>query len=340
MAQDTIIEQAFDALAETIPAGGVGFIERLKRPKAGVDPVVKIMGKEYVCLERPRVTRATLNTTLGMLRSAKVMTKQQTLLVAQYVAPQIANELAENGINYLDTAGNCYIRYMEDGRIVFQILNQGRKCKEPTIKTYPVFQETGLKVIFYLLQHSDNIRMPYREIGTQTNVSLGSVKNIIDELTKRGFVEETTKGRILRNKAKLLDLWVNNYNEALKPKLLLGRMSFRTEEKRSEWRSMQLPQEMYWGGEPAANIVDGYLQPGKFDIYADVPMAHLMRTGAVRQDADGEIWVYRKFWNGNENEGDTTVPCLLIYADLMGSGNSRCLEAAERLLKNELKDFE
>ncbi len=296
------------------------------------------MGKEYVCIERTHVTKATLNTTLAMLQSAKVGAKQQTLLVAQYVSPQIANELAENGINYLDTAGNCCIRQMQDGRIVFQILNQGRKCKEETTKSYPVFQEAGLKVIFYLLQHSDNIRMPYREIGTQTNVSLGSIKNVMEELTKRGFVEETNKGRILRNKAKLLDLWVNNYNEVLKPKLLLGKMSFRTEDKRHEWRSMPLPQGMYWGGEPAANIVDGYLQPGSFDIYADIPMAHLMRTGAVKQDADGEIQVYKKFWN--DNEGDRTVPCLLIYADLMGSGNSRCLETAKRLLKNELKDFE
>ena len=37
---------------------------------------------------------------------------------------------------------------------------------------------------------------------------------------------------------------------------------------------------------------------------------------------------------------DRTVPAILIYADLMGSGNSRCLEAAQRILRNELKDFE
>ena len=338
MMKDNIIGQAFDALAETIPTGGVGFIERQEKPKNGADLIVKIMGKEYVCLERPRVTKATMNTTLAMLQSAKVAPEQQILLIAQYVTPQIANELAEKGVNYLDTAGNCYISYMQDGRLVFQISNQGRKCKETAAKSYPVFQEAGLKVIFYLLQNTGNVQMPYREIGNQTNVSLGSIKNVIDELTKRGFIAETSNGRIIRNKVKLLDLWVNNYNEVLKPKLLLGQMSFRSEDKRNEWRSMQLPQGMYWGGEPAANIVDGYLQPGSFDIYSDIPMAHLMRTGDVKQDGDGEIQVYRKFWNGNE--GSTTVPYLLIYADLMGSGNSRCLEAAQRLLKNELKDFE
>ncbi len=338
MMQDTIIGQAFNALAETVPTGGVDFIERKKRQKAGVDPVVKIMGKEYVCFERNHVTKATMNTTLAMLQSAKVTPEQQILLVAQYINPQIANELAENGVNYLDTAGNCLIRYMQEGRLVFQIFNQGRKCKETAAKSYPVFQETGLKVIFYLLLKPDNVRMTYREIGNQTNASLGSIKNVIDELTKRGFIEETSNGRILRNKPKLLDMWVNNYNEVLKPKLLLGRMSFRTEDKRNDWNSMQLPKGMYWGGEPAANIVDGYLQPGSFDIYSDIPVAHLMLTGAVKQDENGEIHVYRKFWDNQEE--NKTVPSLLIYADLMGSGNSRCLEAAQRLLKNELKDFE
>jgi hypothetical protein len=338
MAQDTIIEQAFDALAEAFPAGGTDLIERRQIPHAGAGLIVKIMGKEYVCFERNSVTKATMNTTLAMLQSAKVTPKQQVLLVAQYVAPQVANELAENGVNYLDIVGNCYIRYMHDGRVVFLISRQGRKRKEAATKPYPVFQEAGLKVIFYLLQSSGNVRLPYREMASQTKVSLGSIKNVVYELTKRGFVDETNNGRILRNKPKLLDLWVNHYNEVLKPKLLMGQMSFRTEDKRNEWRGMQLPQGMCWGGEPAANILDGYLQPGSFDIYSDIPMAHLMRTRAVKQENGGEIQVYKKFWNGKDD--GTTVPPLLVYADLMGSGNSRCLEAAQRLLKNELEDFE
>lgn len=44
------------------------------------------------------------------------------------------------------------------------------------MKTYPVFQDAGLKVVFYLLQNADNIKKPYREIKEQIGVSLGSVK--------------------------------------------------------------------------------------------------------------------------------------------------------------------
>ena len=42
--------------------------------------------------------------------------------------------------------------------------------------------------------------------------------------------------------------------------------------------------------------------------------------------------LYQKFWKDNTDE--KTAPKILIYADLMGSGNSRCIEAAQRLIEN------
>lgn len=149
---------------------------------------------------------------------------------------------------------------------------------------------------------------------------------------------DTKNGRIIKDKKQLLDLWVSNYNEVLKPKLLVGAMAFRTEANRNEWKNIALPKGMSWGGEPAANLTDGYLQPGLFDIYTEIPAAHLIRTGVVKQYANGEIHLYNKFWNWETD--NRTVPAILIYADLMGSGNSRCLEAAQRILKNKLRDFE
>lgn len=43
--------------------------------------------------------------------------------------------------------------------------------------------------------------------------------------------------------------------------------------------------------------------------------------------------VYQKFWT--DNSMSNIVPKLLIYADLMGSGDSRCLEAANKLYDDE-----
>ena len=46
-------------------------------------------------------------------------------------------------------------------------------------------------------------------------------------------------------------------------------------------------------------------------------------------DARGEIKIYKKFWIGNSEDNHT--PALVIYADLMGTGDSRCREAALRM---------
>ena len=204
-------------------------------------------------------------------------------------------------------------------------------------KTYPAFQEAGLKVIFYLLQDATNVNRPYREIQNATGVSLGAIKNVLDVLIERKFILLTGKKRTLKNKKALLNLWIENYNQVLKPKLLFGKMSFRTDEHRVKWLAMELPDGMFWGGESAANMIDDYLTPGTFDIYTDVPAANLFKTGFVKQEENGEIRVYQKFWKW-ETENHL-VPLILIYADLIGSGNSRCMEMAERLLEHGLKDY-
>ena len=170
-----------------------------------------------------------------------------------------------------------------------------------------------------------------------TGVSLGGIKNVMDVLVERNFILSAGGRRVLKNKNTLFNLWVENYNQVLKPKLLLCRMTFRTGEQRIKWLGMELPDGMYWGGESGANMVDPYLEPGTFDIYTEIPAANLLKTGFVRQDEDGEIRIYRKFWNWKAE--NRLVPLILIYADLMGSGNSRCMEMAERLLNHGLKDY-
>ncbi len=299
------------------------------------DAVVRIMDVDFLCEIKSSVTTASFNTILNRIQAKT--TKQPILLVAGYISPAVLDELTNNGVNTLDCAGNCHIRYMKGKKLFFQLSNKGEKSMPVKEKSYPVFQETGIKVIFYFIQNQANVNKTYREIQEATGVSLGSIKNVINELIVRNFILSTRSGRVLKNKKQLFDLWVENYNQNLKPKLLLGRMSFRTNEQRMNWQSMELPEGMYWSGESGSYLIDTYLEPGSFDVYTDIPTANLMKTGFVKQEENGEISIYRKFWNwSTENH---LAPLVLIYADLMGSGNSRCLEMAKRLLDNELNDY-
>lgn len=328
---------ALEALREKLVLPKKTVILKEDNTYKNFDAVVQIMDVEFLCEVKNMVTTATIGNITNRLKILGTMEKQPVLLIAKYITPTVMDNLASNGINTLDCAGNCHIRYVKGNKIIFHLTNKGEKNTLMAEKPYPAFQEAGLKVIFYLLQEFANVNKPYREIQSATGVSLGAIKNVFDVLVERNFVLLTNSKRTLKNINALLNLWTENYNQVLKPKLLLGRMTFRTNEQRIKWLAMELPDGMYWGGESGANMVDSYLEPGAFDIYTQIPAARLLKTGFVRFDEKGEIRIYKKFWNW-ETENHL-VPPILTYADLIGSGNSRCIEMAERLLDNELQDY-
>ena len=92
-----------------------------------------------------------------------------------------------------------------------------------------------------MLQDDNNISKTFREIKEQCAVSLGTVKNVLDELEDRKFVLTTKKKRTLRDKRRLLDLWVENYHQVLKPKLLIKRLGFRDVKSKEQWDKITLP---------------------------------------------------------------------------------------------------
>lgn len=309
----------------------------LYREKATVDyngdlPCLTLMGKRFWCVVKPVLT-------LGDIVDLCPPTDKtaRILYVTINAAPKLLNLAQLQDVNVLDCAGNFNIRYQqENGEVALMLANKGEKpINEAARRTYPIFLEKGLKVIFYLLLDKKNISCPYREIVSATGVSIGTVKNVIDGMIYQQFARAEGDKRFLINADRLLMLWVANYGQILKPKLLQGRFAFRDEEKRSNWKELTLPSGMIWGGEPAAAITDGLLTPGEFTVYTDVPAATLMKTGDVIPDANGEITVYKKFWKGCD--ASTTAPAILTYADLMDTANGRCLEAAQKIKDNDLK---
>ncbi|MCM1141794.1 MAG: type IV toxin-antitoxin system AbiEi family antitoxin [Muribaculum sp.] len=309
----------------------------LYREKATIDysgdvPYLNLMGKRFWCVVKP-------NLTLGdMVGKSHPIDKEARILYVTINATPKMLELAKlPDINVLDCAGNFNIQYQQkNGNVVLLLANKGEKAIAENIpKAYPIFLEKGLKVIFYLLLDKENISRTYRDIMDATGVSIGTVKNIIDGMIYQQFARVEGNKRFLTNTNRLMMLWATNYGQILKPKLLQSRFTFRDEEKRRNWKAMTLPDGMMWGGEPAAALTDGFLTPGEFTIYTDVPAAILMKTGAAIPDANGEITVYQKFWK--DEEATNVTPAILTYADLMDTANSRCIEAAQKIKDNELK---
>lgn len=333
-----IIEQMSDQ--EILNRAVAALNSNLHREKATVDyygeiPYLTIMGKRFLCVVEPKLT-------LGIMidkipeHYGPVDKDTRILFVTVNATPKMLELAKIPDINILDCAGNFNIQYqLKNGNIVLMLANKGEKpVEDTTAKAYPIFLEKGLKVIFNLLLDKQNVGRPYREIMDATGVAIGTVKNVIDGLIYQQLVRVEKNKRFLTNTDRLLMLWATNYGLNLKPKLFQTRFAFRDEERRRNWKHLELPDGMLWGGEPAAALNDGFIVPGEFTVYADVPAATLMKTGAVVPDAYGEIAVYQKFWKGTDAK---TVPALLIYADMMDTANGRCIEAAQKIKENELK---
>lgn len=327
--EQEILEQAINNLRKQINDCNIVVIDYT--PKC-FDATIQIGGIDFMCKIKGNITNANFNSILLSVLKQKEDTQKPILLVAKQIYPGLMKQLSEHDINVIDYAGNCIIRHEP----LFLII-KGEKntpVKEPIGRA---FQEAGIKLIFHFLRNPDSVKQTYRTIKDETGISLGTIKTVIDELEADNFILKTKEGRFLKNKQNLLSRWIDAYNRTLKPKLLLNRLTFLSKDKQNKWEEVNLPKGMYWGGENGSHILDDYLYPGEFTIYTQIAITPLLKQGFFIPKKDGEIKVYNKFWN-EETEGNI-VPPLLIYADLMGSGNSRCLEAAQRILDNELRNL-
>ena len=284
---------------------------------------VKLVGevKSYV-------NNANFNQMLYRLQEIRQISKLPIMLIVGDISPQNLMKFAEEGINVLDHAGNCYINIPP-----LYILITGQKHIKPKETVKKVFNDSAIKLIFYFLLDKSNIAKPYRKIVEETGFSIGTVKNVIEEMTLQHHIIKTPKGRVLMDWRKLLDDWQVAYNQTLKPKLFIKKMTLARPERIKNWKDTKLPQDACWGGESGANLIDGYLIPEILTIYTGGDSNDIIRTSRILPSSEGEILVYKKFWTGlGKNH---VAPKILIYADLMGTANSRCLDAAKRIMNDE-----
>lgn len=283
---------------------------------------------KFCCEIKKTISNANVFSVIDKIKNKSNNKNIPILLITTRIYPKLAETFAENQINWVDKAGNCDIRH--EG-LTIKIAGQKHTALVNT-GTVPKISETNIKLILFFLQNPESINWPYREIQEKVGLSLGTITKVFDLLKAKRYLVQTEKGRRIAMREELVEWWQQQYNEFLKPKLLVNRMAFRTPEARKKWKEMVLPEGMYWGGDCGANLVDGYLIPGEFEIYSDVASSLLLRTGAVMPAPDGEIRIYKKFWIGKGNQN--LAPALVIYADLMGTGDSRCHEAALRIKEN------
>lgn len=289
---------------------------------------ISIDGIRFNCEVKKAISNANIFAVIDRMKDESRESNMPMILITENIYPKLANTLADSQINWIDKAGNCDIRHKN-----LTITIAGQKGAMPTQrKTVAKTSEANIKLILFFLQNPESINWTYREIQEKTQLSLGTITKTFDLLKAKHYLVQTENGRKISMREELIEWWQQQYNEFLKPKLLINRMSFRNPEQRKNWKNLPLPEGMCWGGDCGANLMDGYLIPGDYEIYSDVVSSLLLRTGAVTPTPDGEIRIYKKFWIGKSEQNH--APALVVYADLMGTGDSRCHEAALKIKAN------
>lgn len=256
------------------------------------------------------------------------------LLIADHVTRPMAERLRDLGIPFVDMAGNAWL---EIPPVVLRV--EGRKPKEPP-ETPPrnrAFQATGLRVIFALLCRPELFRAPLRDVAEVAGVAHQTVAWVMRGLRDEGYLVEQGKGRgrrrIPRDLLRLLDDWAAEYARNLRPRLLLARYAPGPKTPPDWWQQAGLREQgVLLGAEPAAAQLTQYLQPGAITLYAEQVPGHMIMANRLEKDERGTIEVRQRFWPF-EHEWDwpDLTPPALIYADLLATDASRCVEAARML---------
>jgi len=242
------------------------------------------------------------------------------LLVAERLHPAIKKQLQEEEIAYLEENGNIFIK--TEGTLILIDTNKPLKNKSNSAKK--AFTKTGLKLVFSFLLDPELVNANQRTIAEKSGVSLGTVPKVIKTLKEAGFVITHKKNYLWQNRKELLTRWINDYEKILKPKLFRARYDLRI-----DWREIQLNQgETHWGGEPAGDLLTGYLRPEEFTLYSNESPINLMKNYNLKPNNNGELLVFEKFWSG---ETGPIVPPILVYVDLILKEDKRCRETAQKI---------
>ena len=324
--ENELLQLALEALRNNLPGQAeIKTVNPVRDPRGRADYLLRIamLGKEirYYAEVKANMTKA--DKLLAMMRKADL--HHPLLLVTKYINPQLADELKRNGTEFIDTAGNAFIN--QPPLYVFVKGNKPDIVKVPPLKR--TFKPAGLKVIYTFLCNPGLENRTYREIAAETDVALGTVDWIMKELKELRFVLDMGKrGLRLLQKEKLLQRWVTAYPEQLRPKLTLGR--FRGDHE--WWRQNKLdPLKAQWGGEVAAERLTQYLQHHIITIYTTPQQLNqLLAENRLRKDETGDVEILKRFWKPPEMwKYEDLVHPILIYADLLATGNERNIETAK-----------
>lgn len=259
------------------------------------------------------------------------------LVVGPRITERSAHAFRVQGINYVDFAGNAFIRFGEtlvDVRGRAPLRDPVQPKLTPGPKKSP-FTTRRSQVLFALLAWPQTAHRPIQQIARYSGVSPGLVHDTIQILVERGFMTDTRSREILR-RDELIDLWASEYPSGLG--------SYAHESKfYGDPHSLKTVGDItvHISGEAA---VPELLRYQTLTVYVSAFDKKLIAANRWRRaDGDANIFVRPQFWvrppfdSAGMNDPTAKLlnaPELLIYADLLASQEPRQVETAEEFRRH------
>ena len=327
-----------EAALQTLRGHGLAAHVEKRYPGAAAnhgDALVRIgyggqAGDIYIAECKRWITPKTVGPVVARIRDLTRKVGRPALLITEYATQTVAEQLKEQDIAFADAAGNTWLRGPN-----FLIWANGKKppaeMKAP--RAGRAWQPMGIKLIFTLLCNPDWINLGYRDLAARAGVANGTVGQVMRDLVEQGFLVKPRRralGRRLVQRRKLLDRWVEFYTGTFRQTTLLGR--YRADNP-DWWKTLEAGKyAVMLGGEPAGAILTEFLKPGIVTVYGNDIPPQLMIGNRLRKAPDGNIEIRKRFWTFDYawNHPDLTPP-ILVYADLLATGDARCIETAQKI---------
>ena len=311
------------------------------------DGIADIMvGKQ--CIREPYVVRSSLGPdTVHLLSMLRQESKEGLLLVASHVNDRIGSLLRSANVHFMDTDGNLFL----DGSGIHMFVI-GRRSNHKTLYSQRgpgsrAFYPGGLRLLFHLLidpalnsgkAGSALVDKTYREISARTGISHSTVGWVMADLIDQKLVIQVSSGhRMLADRPRILERWVQGYIERLRLGLVVERYS----PPRADWWQDATLSDGLWSGETAAALLTHVLKPQTSTIFGDRPSHDFVLKHLLQKDPEGTVEFLKPFWRTSQTpSGDPQcVHPLLVYADLLSVDDDRTREVAKQIYDKYLRSL-
>lgn len=210
MKNKTEVEEAEKALRGVLERVPFLRIKSLQREKDEVDLLVNLAivdKKQTLVIEvkntgQPRIARGAVN---QLVRYRNTYPNAYFIFMAPYISPRAAEICKEDGVGYLDFAGNCYLSF---GQVYIEQTGNPNPFRTRR-DILSLYSPKASRILRVLLNNPGKV-WKTQNLANEARVSLGQVANVKKLLLDREWITKQD-GFSLTEPWVLLEEWANTY---------------------------------------------------------------------------------------------------------------------------------